>query len=157
MPAVTRPGTLAHVTLLTGDVRISPREEVSREAIEALRPLLGCGGGPVPALEGYAFAAIVRPDVLSFTVARDAPDGSADVLVSCLACREEEASEAAWGVIVDRAAATLAVAPGLTLPPLPWLAVAIQPALVVDMTASLEGLGDFARCLAWAWLEEEPA
>ena len=59
-------------------------------------------------------------------------------------------ARAAWDAVAAEGATDPA---SLRRPPAPWLIVALLPALTAWDRTRWDWLGDFERCLAWAWLE----
>lgn len=148
--------TLHHLTLTTGDDRVSPRSEVGADTLNALRPWLAraCESDvevPLPAgLERYTAIAIPHGSGLVMTVYGPTPDRPTP-LVTFAVAQDAGGGDELWAKLAGRFGA----APGLQKPPEPWCGVVVHPALVLDGAAS-EWLGDFERCVAWAWITRSP-
>jgi hypothetical protein len=129
--------SLNHYTITTGNNRVSPRSEVGPEAIAMCAPLLRTGEHEIPGPPGYRVRVTVDGTALAATVSRDGAP-----LVTAYVCPDASALAAALR-------ATGAI-PAVALTP-PALLVDVHPTASGD--PALEWLGDFERCLAWAFLE----
>lgn len=148
------PSTIPHLTLNTGHVRQSPRHEVSRDAIEILRPLLVEGTRPLPGqFRDYnlksspagscLLATIVGPGgrpCVTFGVAGSGHESG--LLWSQLRSTYYRFSE-----IPPLASADLPAPPDE--PPCPWLASVV----LLATPDEAHWIADLERCCAWAWLE----
>jgi hypothetical protein len=154
--------SLQHVTLTTGHVRDSAPEEVSEEALAATAALLA------EALEGYE---PVIPHVAPRGVTLQVTDCAPCLVATVLGPYDPERGPGRPLVTFAVAAAAGATASALWLhlhveqeaagaplatdaedpPPAPWCAVRVEPGLL-EHPAAAEWLGDFERCLAWAWV-----
>ncbi len=139
--------TLEHVTAGTGHVRASPRFEVGAAAVEALAPMLPARGGFVPGFEGWTWRGWTVGGALCFDVL--APDGAAALRCAASPGGDPEA----WQATADAARVAGGVDPASPPPDDPWLLSAIRPGIFGGHLAALAWLPDFARCLAWAWIE----
>jgi len=159
---------LAHLTLTTGHLRRSYREEVGDEALALLAPWLATAirtGAreplPVPSLAHFAATAAVEDGALICTVwgpphsqqtaAAANPDMAVPLITLGVAQRSRQAA-ALWPLLL----AMPGSASGVRRPEPPWCAVSLQPGLLLHPTAS-DWLGDFERCVAWAWITRAPA
>lgn len=128
--------TLNHYTVTTGHNRVSPRSEVGPEAIAACAPLLVAGEHEMPGFPGYAVR--VRSVEGWLTAIVFAPSG--DCLVTMHVVRDQRALGAALRLTGAKLAAPI-----------------LSPAVLVEVEptndSALAWLGDFERCLAWAWIE----
>lgn len=139
---------LAHLTLTTGHVRMSPRAEVADDTLAALRPIVAIGGGTV-----HGMTIALEPA---------APGGRAFALgwspqpaVRCVLCWDSAHHDRWWTEALGYAGVTLAA---FAVQPVPWLAVALVPAAAIRCTRDqLCMLGDAERCVAWALLDALPA
>lgn len=155
---------LEHITLNTGHTRRSPRSEVGPGIVEALRPILERAltgtPTPIPPGQGYTLTGGVRGRCASFTV------WSRSLLIWPEDDQAQRAPVVEIGVAGhSRCGAPLwrtlhALAARLDLPvktdpgrcpPEPWCAALLYPGAVLAPDA-MDWLGDFERCLAWAWL-----
>jgi len=147
---MTAHDTLWHLTTTSGHGRWSPRSEVGEDIIRQLRPLIRDGGGE---LQG-----------LTITIGGDRDGGCAfslgwdwdprDPDVRCVLCWDP-ARHDAW----RRAADTtewMSIR-NFEEPPhgCKWLAVALQPRIMLDSFTNVWQLGDAERCVAWAIIEDE--
>lgn len=137
---------MIHLTLTTGHVRQSSRSEVSYDAIAALRPLLASGERALPASPGY---------LLQVTI-----DGSALMATVRLGWHADTETQRVPLVTIGVAPDTTALYAFRQLYRGRVDAVREAPACIVDIHPTIaldpgaaEWLGDFERCLAWAWVE----
>lgn len=156
---------IAHVTLATGHLRRSSRAEVSDDTIAVLVPWLASAraAGSIPThLPGAAFAGftakvLVEHGSLVCTVygpaarfpslagMEAAQDGVP--LVTFGVAQRSRHSKALWAALV----AVSDVPPRCAMPDSPWCGVVLHPPLPAFPDAA-EWLGDFERCVAWAWI-----
>lgn len=153
---------LNHITLSTGHTRRSNRDEVSGETMARVAPwlaaLVDAGNQmrlPVASLADYSGHAAVMDGGLIVTISGPAPSdgpmaGKAPPLVSMGVARRSRHGAALWPLMTGPVMPT--ALPGLQQPDEPWAAVAIWPTMAMYPDAAL-WLGDFERCIAWAWLE----
>lgn len=160
---------LAHLTLTTGHLRRSYREEVGDEALALLAPWLAKAIStgdreplPVASLAHFAASATAEHGALLCTVwgppARSnqpppSPPSAAVPLVTFGVAQRSRLAAVLWPLLL---ALPGTAAAGLQRPPTPWCAVSLQPGLLLHPTAS-EWLGDLERCIAWAWITRAPA
>lgn len=156
---------IAHVTLSTGHIRRSPRSEVGDDALAVLVPWLvsarAAGSIPTP-LPGEAFAGftakiLVEHGALVCTVYGPAskflglagmPEAQDGVpLVTFGVAQRSRHSKALWAALI----AVSDVRPKCDMPEAPWCGVVLHPTLPAFPDAS-EWMGDFERCVAWAWI-----
>lgn len=129
--------TLNHYTITTGHNRVSPRSEVGVGVAESLATMCRAGTHPMPGFAGYTVLVRIEGAVLAATVERGAVP-----LVTMLVCRDADG--------LQRAIRVSGCIPAVSL---------AAPAVLVDVHATAAGdpaldwLGDFERCLAWAWIE----
>jgi len=76
---------------------------------------------------------------------------TATPLVTFAVARDRENGDDLW----QRLAGRFGRAPGLQKPPEPWCGSVAHPALALDGEA-MGWIGDFERCVAWAWLAGPP-
>ena len=158
---------LAHLTLTTGHLRRSYREEVGDEALALLAPWLAksiiTGAReplPVASLAHFAASATVENGPLLCTVwgppssqqsAAAVHPAAAIPLVTFGVAQRSRHAAALWPLLL----ALPGSASELQRPPPPWCAVSLQPGLLLHPSAS-EWLGDLERCIAWAWITRAP-
>ena len=156
---------LNHITLSTGHTHRSHRADVSGETLARVSPwldaLIEIGGLlplPVSGLSAYTAMATVHDGGLIVTISGSAPitgpmAGKCPPLVTMGVAKRSRHAAALWPLL------TGPVMPpakrGIKCPDAPWLAVAIWPTIAMHPDA-LEWLGDFERCIAWAWITRNP-
>jgi hypothetical protein len=119
---------LIHITLNSGDERISSRSEVSDDTIEMLKPVVAAGDGELAGLYITMEAANV------FTLGWQ-PDTPA---VRCYLAKEPNPT--LWKQALGEGSE----------PTGPWLAVRLLPGVLQCSTDQIMMLGDAERCIAWA-------
>lgn len=142
---------LEHLTLTTGHSRRSPRSEVPDEVVSTLRLWLdrALAGGDMEPLPGdleQRFGAVAVKGagliVTLYNLELGAPVG---IVKFGVAGRSRHSREC-WKILTS-VAATDAKQPAV-----PWCAAVLYPA-AFDCIDDLPWVGDFERCVAWAWLE----
>ena len=140
---------LIHYTLDTGHSRVSPRGEVRDDVLAKLEPMLepGCHLIPGPP-GGYRCRTSVDGSALLASVV----DGEGEPLVTFGVAPDSPAADRLWsGLKATHTANQSSIRrPERT----PWCAVVIGGALPSHFDTT-EWLGDFERCLAWAWIEHQ--
>lgn len=132
--------TIAHLTLATGHMRASPRSEVGDDAIRALAPLMRGGRHPVPGFPDHEAKVTTHEGALMATVFRG------EIPLVTFAVATDAASLASIVRLLE-------VTERLTIPA---CVVQLLPTAHLDPDA-MHWLGDFERCLAWAWVERRRA
>jgi hypothetical protein len=125
---------LIHITLNSGDARISPRCEVRDDIIQMIKPTVAGGGGVLAGLH------IVMESADVFTLGWEASTPT----VRCYLAKQP--NPALW---------TQAGGQG-SEPTGPWLAVRLLPSALQCTTDQVMMLGDAERCVAWAIIETLP-
>lgn len=137
--------SLHHLTLMTGNCRVSPRAEVDRQTIAFIRGHLKNGSGSL----GHTGWAVLRLDAPSGGHCFDLSYQGVEV-ARCWLAATKVAATVMWP---DAASHSTRVAN--EQPPWPWLAIDLLPdgmiALANNPQLLLE-LGDLERCVAWALL-----
>ena len=143
-----------HITLLSGHVRRSWRNEVTEEALEAAEGMLGAAvaGGqdiPIPGIHGYYLRGEASEDTLKLMVVSGA---LGEPILTIGVARE--GGQVLWRQLVE--SGQLPVKSSVhRCPPAPWVAARLEPA-ISDISASepevIGMLGDLERCLGWAWI-----
>jgi hypothetical protein len=145
---------LIHYTLNTGHTRASPRSEVGNEIITLMTPWLEPGEYDLPEqFPGHRVVVPLCEHGFGFTVY-----GGKAPLVTCGVADTDQAAAEVWPAlesmylkITDRQPFAGAGSQAPKMPVyLPWLSV-----VLVFPSPAVEWLGDFERCLAWAWLERK--
>jgi hypothetical protein len=125
---------LIHITLNSGDLRISPRSEVPGVVVEILKPVVAAGDGKIAGL----YVTMEAADVFTLGWQPDAP------AVRCYLAKEPNA--ALWKQTEGEGSE----------PTGPWLAVRLLPGALHYTTDQIMMLGDAERCVAWAIIETLP-
>jgi len=136
--------SLAHLTMNTGDLVRSSRDQALPRATEWLARAAAAGRGEAA---GIPFVIDRRGEA---TALFHIGEPSA---VVCGVCWREDRAPAAWGAllaVVD--IQSIRMAP-VRRPPVPWLVVVLMPALAVLPPERLIQLGEMERCLAWCLIE----
>lgn len=146
------PPTLSHCTANSGHVRVSPRSEVSDDTVDRLvtairrarrgRTNIPFEGGDV------GLQVSVEGRCLLATVWR----GTAPILTVGVAAQNDATSAHIWRLLYESAVPPLEV----TVPTEPrgaWCLDRIEIGASRETPAAMTMTGDFARCLAWAWIE----
>jgi len=145
---------LNHLTLTTGHLRRSLRTEVADEAIAACAALLDAALAdedawvPIPHAEPACSLSVMRVRRCLLVSVR----GPEELLLATVGiAAESRCAPSLWRLLteVGPAAATL---PDLDRPAQPWCAARLEAGLAIYPEAA-HWLGDFERCLAWAWIE----
>lgn len=162
---------IRRITLTTGHVRDSYRTEVGPGIVEALRPLIERaltgehvqipGVQPVHTITGGAHGRCVSLTVwapplspLAFPAARDVADRPVPIVEIGIA-PHSRCGAVLWRSLHEmgeRFGGGVATDPE-RCPPEPWVAALLYGPLAEIYLDSMEWLGDFERCLAWAWVE----
>jgi hypothetical protein len=148
---------IKHVTLTTGHSRRSLAGEVAPEAVAVCRDLIRrITAGDVSesvrilAVGPYSLAGRKSGRCLVATVYADGPSSES-------VCTIGVAAHSRCGAKLWRELHRWGQAPVVTdpdrCPPEPWVAAALDAGITRHPDA-LQWLGDFERCLAWAWMEE---
>lgn len=147
---------IEHLTITTGHCRRSPREEVSDAALSAMLPWLKASiqaGGIVALLapmSDYGARCLTQDGALVVTVYAPQPQvGQRPPLVTFGVAHRSRQGAALWTELLKVGPA----APGTREPRAPWCGVHVHPSIVGYMDA-LSWLGDFERCVAWAWISK---
>jgi hypothetical protein len=144
---------LHHVTLTTGHVRRSLREEVSAAALAACQRMLG-------EVAGGLIASIPGTDLLlsGSSLSRCATlwvhdDDGINYLTIGLAAHSRCGARVWRRLHADAAAEAPIVTDADRCPPEPWVASRLERAAVLLSEDELMTLGDLGRCLGWAWVD----
>ena len=149
---------LHHVTLTTGHVRRSTRDEIAEDVRPQIAALLAAaldGQEPViPGAEPPGCTLRVIDDGTTrrcCTVEVLAPyPEQTEVIVTVGIAGHSRCGAALWRHLHD--GHDDLVTAGEPCPPEPWCAVRLEVGLALYPEAA-EWLGDLERCLAWAWLD----
>jgi hypothetical protein len=157
---------LAHITLQSGHIRVSPRTEVRDEVLALLAPWLdqALASGkpmalPVQALSHFSARASEEDGALLITLfgprgphVPGTPAPGVLPLVTLGVAQLSRHGEVLWPLLVALPGTT----PGIKRPAEPWCAVALHPT-ATTYVGDVEWMGDFERCVAWAWMTRRPA
>ena len=152
--------TLTFLTITSGHSQPSPLAE-ARFALPALRPLVLAGGGAVPGQQPYTFKVTSIEGGAVFSVHE-----GAIILAFCGVAYAPVAAGQIWDSLAEAHVASyeaVVAQLGFNTPDswlaspqqpvsLPWLAVTLQPGLLLRPSAA-RWLADFERCVAWTIIE----
>ena len=148
------PRYIRHITLTTGHVRDSWRQEISDEALAACADLLAqVAADPsqmvsIPGFSDYYLSGQPGGACWVGTVWT----GSPSVCVVTIGIAAHSRCGASLWRELHRWGQTPVVTDPERCPAEPWVAVALDEGALTHLDA-MEWLGDFERCLAWAWVE----
>ena len=125
---------LIHITLNSGDARISPRSEVPDNIVEILKPVVAAGDGKIAGM----YVTMEAVDTFTLGWHPDAP------AVHCYLAKEPNAGR--WKQAQGESSE----------PTGPWLAVRLLLGALHCTTDQIMMLGDAERCVAWAIIETLP-
>lgn len=146
---------ILHVTTNTGHRRRSFRSEVADSVVNTLRPLVerAIAGERVeiPQLDGYTMTAERHGWCLLVTLWGRSPssDDPLPILTTGVAPRSRCGARL-WRRLHETAT-PLATGTDWTPPP-PWVADRIEAGSALHLDA-MHWTGDFARCIAWTWMD----
>ena len=150
---------ITHITLTTGHMARQHRGDVREETMAVLVPWLSdaIASGqrePIPAVPGgYTALALKQDGALVVTVyCRDPEVGSPEPLATFGVAPRSRSAVPMWALLTSTQPHVLH---GLRMPSAPWCAAVPYNALA-GYTDVLEWLGDFERCIAWAWVSRHP-
>jgi len=139
---------LWHVTLSTGHTRKSFRHEVADDVIEVCRGLLARalrGPTPIPGMPVVMTAESSRRRL----IVRVTSDG--EPVVTFGVARHSTAGATLWRLLTETSVLPVH-AMAQRCPPEPWCAARLEPGIDRLDRETITALGDFERCIAWAWL-----
>lgn len=155
-----------HITLATGHIARTSRADVAPAVTEALAAWLPAtlNSGqlhalPVPELCHFAAQVLVQDGALVVTVSAPIGPhqpgqphaGQTMPLVTFGVAQRSRHGAVLWGMMIK----AFGCKPGLQAPQTPFCAVAIHPGIAI-YKGPVEWLGDFERCVAWAWITRNP-
>lgn len=138
--------SLGHATLNTGNLVYSPRSGVHAETMEVLQSMIAAGYGDAA---GIPFRIPERGAGTALITIGEPP------AVLCGVCWDESRSDEAWMTMLEAMRQSGYVKAPDRIPPVPWLAVLMLPAMLALPIETILMLGDLERCLAWAVIEAE--
>ncbi len=145
---------IRHVTLTTGHARDSFPGEVDPDVLEQCRTLIAeClddtnATHPIPGPTGYSLSAEATTRCLTAVVWADGPPSESIATIGV--ATHSRCGASLWRHLHRWGTAPVTTDPA-SVPPEPWVAAALEAGIVQHVGAA-EWLGDFERCLAWAWL-----
>lgn len=146
-----------HLTLTTGHVSRSTRDDVPDDILAVMAPWLQAAVNsgqqhPLPGLPEYVAAVLVQDGSLLVTVYAPQPDiGPRLPLATFGVAQRSRNGKALWSLLM----ANFGAHASARRPTEPWCAVALHPALAGDREAA-EWMADFEACVAWAWITRSP-
>lgn len=149
-----------HITLDTGHVRRSARDEVGDEIIAAAQGLIALAlrgeHVPIPGRPGWTCTATARGAALLVTVCRSVSGETAPVVTFGVA-RQSRAGAGLWRSLHRQrgglpAGAGYATAPD-EVPPEPWVAARMEIGATLVAPDEMPWIADFERVVGWAWVE----
>jgi len=136
--------TIPHYTIEANHIRHASRSEVSDDLLASLKPLLSNGRHVLPVIDGYSVDSSVCGSILAATICSERnPFGEALPLVTAYVCEDESGLASVLRVTGARNHPELRA---------PCVVATMHPTAMTDKKA-MGWMGDFERCLAWAWLE----
>jgi len=144
---------MQHITLNTGHIRQSPKHEVADDIMpimqELLATVLAGGHAAMPGFEGITINGAAQGHCLLATVW----DRAEVPLVTVGVAAEPECGAELWQMLHAYTEQHL-VTDQAEQPPVPWCAARMEISSIARPD-TVSWLGDFERCLAWAWLERQ--
>lgn len=153
------PGYIHHVTLTTGHVRRSPRSEVGDDVLRTLAPLLDraltgervpISAPPAPGVR-YSMSGGVQGRCCAVTLWGERGTELAPILTTHVAAHSRCGAGLWRDVHARNSDAGLATDPAQH-PPAPWCADLLHVGAALHREA-LAWTGDWARSVAWCWIE----
>jgi len=146
---------LEHVTLTTGHSRRSYSDEVSPEALAYCRSLIErftagevAEAVPIAAAPGYSISGRRSGKCLVATVYADGPPS--ELIATIGVAAHSRCGSRLWRELHRWGRVPVVTDPERP-PPEPWVAAALDEGAAHHLDA-MEWLGDFERCLGWAWV-----
>lgn len=152
---------LHHITLQTGHVRRSPRDEVRDDVVARLQSLIRRAltgeHQPVPGQPGYTLTGGVQGRCCALTLWGRTPVSGGRVspqpvpILTVGIAPHSRCGAQLWRHLHARTDLRYTTDAD-HVPPEPWCADRLELGAALDLGA-LGWTGDLARCLAWAWIE----
>ena len=155
-----------HITLNTGHVARTKRADVAPDVTALLANWLPgtINSGrthalPVPSLSHFGAQVLVHDGALVVTVVAPVGPhqqgqpfaGKTMPLVTFGVAQRSRQGALLWDMLTSAFGSVA----GLQQPGTPWCAVAVHPSIAA-YDGPVDWLGDFERCVAWAWLTRNP-
>ncbi|OYQ37496.1 hypothetical protein CHU95_01125 [Niveispirillum lacus] len=151
--------SLEHITITTGHSRTSSRNEVDPEFFPILSKLIrDAVSGKMPKIPGdfgkYHLSATVEGNAVIATV-WSLKEGRRSPVVTFGVATDAESGAPLWRALHNNHHFPIASATDPdVIPEAPWCAVRFEIGLVENLDATT-WLGDFERCVAWAWVRSK--
>jgi hypothetical protein len=137
--------SLTHLTMNTGHLVYSPRDQVAPETIRLLAPMVAAGRGEAASIpfaigrrdEGAALFRLGEPRT-----------------VVCGVCWRENRAPATWGALLAAVDIQGVRMPPAERPPVPWLAVVLIAAMPPETALRF---ADLEQSIAWVLIEQATA
>lgn len=145
--------TLWHLSLATGHARRAARTECEDAYVSIAAQQLGeaLTLRDAPIRDGYTLRAGATGKALLATVLGEI-GGHPAPLATIAVAGSSRASHAAWAELGKPMPLALPTVPWAREPQPPWCAVRLYATIDI-LPEALSWLGDYERCLAWAWIE----
>lgn len=155
-----------HITISTGHTARTRRADVAAAATELMAKWLPdtinsgkAYGLPVQELSHFSAQVFVQDGALVVTVSAPVGPhqqgkpftGQTMPLVTFGVATRSRQSAPLWTMLVN----AFSCKTGLQAPDVPYCAVAVHPSIAI-YKGPVEWLGDFERCMAWAWVTRNP-
>lgn len=146
--------TIQHITLTTGHVRHTPRREVTDATLRVMGDLLARMLAserpvPVPHVGPYSISGAASGGGLSAIIWANGPPP--EPITTIGVAPQPDGSATLWNSLHQGLTTPVATDPE-RCPAAPWVAAGLHAA-AVKYPDAIGWLGDFERCLAWAWIE----
>jgi len=140
---------LWHVTLQTGHTRRSYRHEVADDVVQVCRDLLARALREPAEIPGMSLLMTAESSRRRLLVPVQTQNGVPVVTIGI--ARHSAVGAPLWRLLVETA--ELPVHPSVErCPPEPWCAARIERGITTLSSEQIMALGDFERCIAWAWM-----
>jgi hypothetical protein len=154
---------ITHITLTTGHSRRSPRAEVPADVVSVLHPWLASSVNtgaihPIPVEHFADFGAICFVDggCLVVTVyGAPVQVGEREPLVTFGVAQRSRHAKKLWDLMLSTSQPGQ-VKPGLSMPEPPFCVARLYLGMLGRYPGAAEWIGDFERCVAWAWITKQP-
>lgn len=145
---------IKHITLNTGHIRQSPRDEVQDVVINVLRPILREAVEThqrVPLQPGPPNLSLQATSGGQHLMVTIWDEQLGHPLITLTVATRSRGASGLW-TMIHKGREGLVTDP-LVTPLAPWCGVIIEPAFLHRPDAAIWA-GDLERCLAWTWMEE---
>jgi len=151
---------IQHVTVTTGHVRRSQRSEVADDILEwcrgHLQRVLAGERDPIPRVQPSCWlTGAAEGRCMTATVWTRDPDAGDTPLVTIAVALHSRCGARLWELIHAHTSLPVETS-SQQQAAVPWVAARLEPGIARHPRAA-EWLGDYERCLAWAWYERRRA